>query len=537
MSNITFTYGGATIAPAPKINIKSNIIYANDSAIGYEHEVTLNGQAIDKDVLTFGATISKAEEIRQTLSKNGSVLIVSGDGSDLIKAFGGVLTDLKFDSDNSFSKFANYSATIIFNELNILDDSFSCNSSQLSGYSQLIDINKYKIKEFTDSWTFNLDDGIYNLDTITQINNSQLNVSYKISAKGLSYFTQDGKLTLPWQQAKNFVQDRLFSQIESFYSKHILKIDTDSACSASQNLSNLYSNNNTPYIMGPILYSVYDETISCETSEAEGTFAATYNSILKFDNDDSDFSDKEAIHTFTKKISTSYEGKKDITSLSIEGTIQGLNLSQNLNFGGFSLPKNGNLLIEANNFTKLTNAKKVKDKIIKANEEDLADNFKDILKISDILSSLNCSDQIYPNSFSLTTDLFLGTINYSAQYSSDRLLASDSGNIVIYNTTIDVEKPRPVYAELPIPGGNYVIQDLSTVTNQKINISVNGRLKYDKCTEPSLTDIKGIIDEFTFPEPESSSFVLTNKNLLYNFPNHSFTMNVSYLCKSGCCPI
>jgi hypothetical protein len=137
----------------------------------------------------------------------------------------------------------------------------------------------------------------------------------------------------------------------------------------------------------------------------------------------------------------------------------------------------------------------------------------------------------------LTTDLFLGTINYSAQYSSDRLLASDSGNIVIYNTTIDVEKPRPVYAELPIPGGNYVIQDLSTVTNQKINISVNGRLKYDKCTEPSLTDIKGIIDEFTFPEPESSSFVLTNKNLLYNFPNHSFTMNVSYLCKSGCCPI
>jgi hypothetical protein len=534
MSNITFTYGGATIAPAPKINIKSNIIYANDSAIGYEHEVTLNGQAIDKDVLTFGATISKAEEIRQTLSKNGSVLIVSGDGSDLIKAFGGVLTDLKFDSDNSFSKFANYSATIIFNELNILDDSFSCNSSQLSGYSQLIDINKYKIKEFTDSWTFNLDDGIYDFDN--QINNSQLSVSYQILAKGLSYFTEDSNIVLPWQQAKNFVQDKLFTQIKNFHNKNILKLDADTACAASKSLTDLHSDNGQLYAIN-LSYYVYDETISCETSEAEGTFSATYNAILKFDDDNSDISSKEAIHNFTKKISTNYEGSKEIISLSVDGTIKGLNssnLSTDLVFGGFSLPKNGKLLKDGNSFTKLTNANIAKNKIINASQEDFTDTFKDILNIEDIFSTLNCSDTIIsPNVFSLTTDLFLGIINYSAQYSSDRLLAVDSGNIVIYNTTIDVEKPKPIYAELPIVNGNYVIQDLSTTTSQKINIGVNGRLKYDQCTaQPSLQKIKGIMEEFTFPT--GLNFILTNKNLLYNFPNHSFTMNVSYLCKSGC---
>ena len=133
----------------------------------------------------------------------------------------------------------------------------------------------------------------------------------------------------------------------------------------------------------------------------------------------------------------------------------------------------------------------------------------------------------------MTTDVFLGTINYSAQYSSDRLLATDNSGIIIYNTTIDVEKPKPVYAEFPIVGGDYIIQDLLTQTNQKINISVNGRLKHDDCIPPTLNDIRGIIDKFTYP-PEVSDFIETNKTLSYNFPNYSFTMNVSYLCKSGC---
>jgi hypothetical protein len=113
-------------------------------------------------------------------------------------------------------------------------------------------------------------------------------------------------------------------------------------------------------------------------------------------------------------------------------------------------------------------------------------------------------------------------------------LAVTTGILVIYNTSVDVEAPKPIYAELPIVYGDYVIQDLQTTTTQKINISVNGRKKDKECTPPVIQNIKDIMNEFTFPAPTGSGFILTNKNIAYNFPDQSFTMNVSYLCKSGC---
>lgn len=549
---ITFTYNNITIDPAPQISIKSEIVYANDSAIGYKYEITLNGTAINKDGMSFGNTIAEVNAIRSTLSKNGSKLLVTNDSGDLIEAFGGVLLDLSFDSENSFSRYSNYKAVLSFNELNILNDAFSCSSSPIPSDSfslHLLDINKYKIKEFKDNWTFNLGEGILNFNDDTsipsglKIYNTQLEVSYEISAEGLPYFDNAGLIVVPWQQAKSFVQDRLFNQIKNFHSKQLLNLDNNVTCSASKKLDAIYDNNGQKSILGSgFPYSVYNETIECSTSEANGSFSAKYNAILKFDDNKSEFSDNAATHTFSKRINTTYEGTKEIVSVSIEGTIQGLNtskLSTDLIFGTFALPNNGKLLKSGNNIDKLNNAIIVKDKIIVTTEDDLTPAFKSALEIIPFSGHFNipsCSGSgTTPSSFSLTTNHFLGTINYSAEYTIDKALSyTSSSGTVIYNTSIDVEKPKKVYAELPIIQGDYVIQDLQTTTSQKINISVNGRRKHEICGQPNLQDIKGIMNEFTLPAPTGSGFILTNKNISYNFPNSSFTMNVAYLCKSGC---
>ena len=249
MSNIVFTYGNMVLDPAPKIDIKSEIIYANDSVIGYKYDITLNGIAID-DSVSFAGTISKISSIRSVLSQNGSTLEVSNDSIKVIEAFGGILVDLTFDSENSFSRYSTYTATLSFNELNILNDSFSCSSGQIPNSSfstDLLDINKYKIKEFKDNWTFNLDAGILNFNNYDfqpsglKINNTQIEVSYDISAEGLSYFNANNEIVVPWIQAKNFVQDRLFDQIKNFHSKEILSIDNDIARGATTSLSGLLS--------------------------------------------------------------------------------------------------------------------------------------------------------------------------------------------------------------------------------------------------------------------------------------------------------
>jgi hypothetical protein len=548
---ITFTYNNAIIDPSPQISIKSEIVYTNDSAIGYKYEITLNGIAIKKDNMTFGDTISEINTIRSILSNNGSKLLINNNNTTVVEAFGGVLLSLSFDSENSFSRYSNYKAVLSFNELKILDDAFSCSSGPIPNTdfsSYLLDINKYKIKEFKDNWTFNLGEGILNFNDDTslpklKIYNTQLEVSYEIAAEGLPYFGSDKAIVVPWQQAKSFVQDRLFKQIGDFHSKDILNLNENIACLASQKIDEIYDNGKNKSILGSNFpYSVYNETIECSTSEANGSFSARYNAILKFDDDQSEFSDKAATHIFSKKINTNYEGTKEIVSVSIEGTIQGLNtskISTDLIFGTFALPNNGKLLKSGNNLDKLNNAIIVKDKIIEKTEDDLTSAFKsalEIIPLSNYFDAPSCVDSgITPASFSLTTNHFLGTINYSAEYTIDRALAvTSSSGTVIYNTSIDVEKPKKVYAELPIVNGDYVIQDLQTTTSQKINISVNGRKKNNNCGQPKLTDIKTIIDEFTLPHPNNTEFILTKKNISYNFPNSTFTIDVSYLCQSGC---
>lgn len=544
MSDVTLSYNNISIVPAPKISIKSDMIYTNDNIIGYKYTIDLEGTAID-EIQRFSSAISSAEKVRAALSHNGSSLeIKDSNNSTLIKAIGGILISLNFDTnENNGSKYIKYNATIEFNELQIFDENFSCSAGFIQSNnfsSQFLDLNKYKIQEFKDGWNFNLADESLSFNKKPEIYNTQIKIKYEISATGRLYINDDKTVTPGWLQAKNFAQERLFDQITNMANSNILKQSGSSACESSSGITNIHDYGNGTLEGLTSNYDICNETITCSTSESNGTFSATYEATLKF-RDSSQFGGSKATHSFTKNVTTEYRGNRYIYNIKINGTIQGLNssnLGSNIGLGGFSLPKNGKLLMAGNKSDKIDNAIKIRDKILNSDQDDLADNFKNELNITAetlFPNKLDCiSDKIYPAIFNLTTNNFLGTIEYNAEYTSDRLSAIEDGNYVLLKTTINVENPTPIIAELPTPKGNYIIQDLKTQTNKKINISINGRDKDRKCCSDSMLDLaKSAMNFFTLPDSQSD-FILMSKNISYNLTDQSYTMNVSYICSSGC---
>ena len=185
-----------------------------------------------------GAVIDHIYKIRNILTQNGNILhIVNGvDDSHILKAKGGILRSFTIDeSPNNWTSFANYSASLEFHSVDFLSATEDCNNIFLDpctfNTNGILDIQKHKIKSFEDSWSFTFNESetfnkIKNTDTNTNlnINNHSFNIQYSISATGKHFFNYSDEETgastiLPaWEQAKNFVQDRLYNQVTSLIS-------------------------------------------------------------------------------------------------------------------------------------------------------------------------------------------------------------------------------------------------------------------------------------------------------------------------------
>jgi hypothetical protein len=120
------------ISPIPHISIGREINYSNDLIIGYTYNVNINGYATNPSgIETVGNTSSNIsqvleniEKIKGILSYNGSTLrLLDNNNKVLIAASGGILKSLTFDqSSNNWSYYAPYSATIEFNDIQILEE-------------------------------------------------------------------------------------------------------------------------------------------------------------------------------------------------------------------------------------------------------------------------------------------------------------------------------------------------------------------------------------------------------------------------------
>jgi hypothetical protein len=303
-------------------------------------------------------------------------------------------------------------------------------------------------------------------------------------------------------------------------------------------------------------YKVFNEKISCDISESEGSFSATYTAIVKTTNTHGAWSSPETKHTINKSIKNTMESNKKNISISLNGTIEGLIEGGIINNPTpIELPNKGNLFIhrEANS-NKYNNAKNLLDKLIQVygnntgecDKRDLKKQYKDNLGIT--ADKLGTTPQIqdcipdppHPSTFNLTHDYNAGTINYSIEYTNSKYCSSKFQDI-----SIQITNPTKVTAVFNIPNSNScaIIQELGTYTSKKVTITIQGIDKSPK-GKPSKIDMDYILDNFdvncydagylpiTLPPP--GTYTITQKQYTSNPLNGSFTINLSYTCNPAC---
>jgi hypothetical protein len=554
------------LSPAPQISVRTEPNYSGDVIIGYVHTVSMRGYATayrklnttepTHSVSSIGLVADNISAVKKILTYNGGNLSVTeDDGTEIMKCIGGTVRSLSFnESPNNWMGYAEYSAEIEFNEVQLVSGGslkdIACSDSYIDSgslSSSVVDISQYKIKSFSDNLSLNIDENIYSkiLNTDFQnmeTDNSSMSVTYTISATGKNNYI-DNKLIPAWEQAKNFAQEKLVSKIQGLLTS-AFGITASTACAASSSVSGVGSS--TDGILSNLngQYKVYNETISCTTSESDGSFSLTYNGLIKR-NYTSATNHPASRHTFTKTRNIQNDTKK-IISISVQGTLEGLIEGGAVQAAGsgFKLPNNGSILISTNNVDKYTNALAGLNKIIGG--ADLTQDVKEKLGID--IASLGISqaqinqcgkspdDVVIPSSFSLTHNYHEGIINYSVDYSSDAVCGQNAG---LSSVSISVENPAPVLAEIPVPGSPlFIIQDINTVTPKRISINIEGRSERSCCLNEA--GVESLISSagFSVPQgislPSETSYVLTQKQRTDNPISGTFTISLGYMCVPGC---
>lgn len=597
------------IIPAPDISISLENSYSNDTIIGYTYIINLTGSVTALDLraveygdeysepndYNLGSVVDHIHKLRNILSKNGSKLyIVNGQTeSTILEARGGILRSFSFDeSNNNWTHYASYNATLEFSTIDFMSSVESCSNVFLDpqGFPDnkagIVDINTFKIKSFNDSWsfTFNENDAYNRVKVIDSnqnlnINNLSFNIQYSINATGKhfhEYSGQTSKLIPAWEQAKNFVQYRLYNQVTNLLD-NVLK-NPYTSCSSTDGLDDVHVPGSIGLLssLGDATYKIYNEEITCESSESEGSFSANYSAIVSATLGNSNWSDDAAVHTVNKSVQTNVDsaGKKTKT-ISVNGTINGLIEGGLIKINKMiELPEKGSIRLLSNlSDTKYANAKKVLDKIYSdsdynggignSGKRDLKPAFKNVLGITlDALSTSNNTtppppdpcpeedeqnqipDPPHPGSFNLTHDYNAGTITYSTEYSSNNSSCQNGNDLKFQQINIQTNKPTKIIATFNIPNSDScpVIQELGTYTKTTVSVTISGtdasckgkpkKVDFTKLIECGSCDSDGY---FPVPLPSGGDYILTQKQYTSNPVDGSYTINLGYICgTTGC---
>lgn len=547
------------IAPAPTVTISPEIYYSNDNPIGYTYNITLNGYAnalrkeVDAGSVDYGLepTVEHMGDIREIFSFNGGDLYIKQNNTTIIKAKGATIKSIDFNiSDNHWVNYSPFTIEIEFNEVDFIgcDNNaiISCTSSIFhQGASQviindnLVDITDHKIKEFSDKWSFTIDNRIYdNYDTTY---NNLFEVSYTISATGKNYYVNNN-LVPAWQQAKLFVQKRLHDQVLSLVNG-VLQIESNNkdACDATKDLSEIHDLASSGGLLEGFgcgcsqPYNIYNEQITCEASEAKGSFSLTYTAIVKKSNTSLSPVANAAIHTFTKDINISDDGKKNAT-VTIKGTVQGLIRGGFLYFKGnnFTLPDSGSFITSADGSeTKYSNALSHFTSSV-GSTSDLLGSFKTKVDLdkSELLIK-GATGLPLPSSYVVEHNYNEGNISYTATYETSNTRARDLG---FTNISIVRQDPVDIIQEFIIPGRieGPIIQKLNMKTAGTISINIDGRSKANKsCEVPTVCDALPVfnIPGFGALLTESNGYIKTREDYTSNKIDGSFSISLEYTSK------
>lgn len=564
------------IAPAPNITISPEIYYANDSVIGYTYNITLNGYAnalrkeLNAGSVVYGAdqTIQHMGDIRDIFNTNGGNLYIKQDGNNVIVAKGCTIKSINFSpSGNRWVNYSPFTVELEFNEVDFIgcsnNTSIPCNSSFFNASSlspNLIDINKYKIKTFSDKWSFTIDNQIY--QNYLNVYNNVFRVTYNLSATGKNFYISD-KLVPAWQQAKMFVQERLYNQVYALINGMLQIIPNNkNGCAATDSLATLHEIDNSSPRSGGLFtggntlrdgagpnYDIYNETINCTTSESDGTFSITYNATIKKNNPQLNPAENAALHTYTKNISTTM-GESKSANIAVQGSIQGLVRGGFIYYNNdFNLPNNGLFIstIDANE-TKYSNALAY-FKARVGDGSDLLPQFKSELNITkeQLLINTECEeeeDEEPPRASSFTVDhnYTNGVVGYNSSYNTDT--ASTSGaNKGYSNISIVRNDPVEIIQEFVVPGRieGPIIQRLGMKTARTVSINIDGASPDNKeCVKFCDDEVSTFnpcdslptfsIKDFEKLIEENESWVKTKEDYTSNKLDGSYSISLEYTC-------
>lgn len=578
------------LVPAPTISINPEIYYVNDSVIGYTYNVTLNGYAnairLNERPDTgqsygLGETISHMDHIRKIFSGNGGKLYVkdaANSNIDILVAKGATIKSINFEpSDNLWIDYAPYTIELEFNEIDLIgcgienNDIIHCSNTffhlppsatgsvaptGLYPSPYLVDFKKHKIKDFSDQLSFSIDDEIYSeLPSASGIINHNFTINYSVNATGKNFYIDD-KLIPSWEMAKLFCQHRLVNQVSGLFNKtlSVIQPDNHESHKAVDQPSEIFNNinpnssNHSGLIALESTYKLYNEVVTCDTSESDGTFSLNYSALCKKYNVAQGPEANSALHTFTKAINHSDSDQNQVT-ITVEGTVQGLvegGLISDLIKDDFELPSNGTFIgKKTNDKTKYNFAHIAFLSDIKSNtSDDLSVSLKTKLNITNSgLLLLNDngqprSGQPKPTSFVIDHNYHGGSINYTATYDSVNANTLELGYT---NVSITRTFPTDIIQEFIIPGraAGPIIQKLNMRNPGKISIRVDGMSPKNIGTGasniavcdsiPDYSDIVGI--EALIAIDSDVDYIKTLEEYTKNNIDGSYSISLEYLCR------
>lgn len=527
------------IVPAPQININPETYYANDIVIGYTYAVTFDGYATALDLRdpsseesSINQTLEAIKHIKTLFSINNGTLIVVYYNQEVLRATGGLVRNLSFsNSENNWVNYAPYSITVEFNELSV----GSCGGGQpiincdniplgIIPTPNLIEMQKYRVQSFEDSWSISLDENIFN-DT-----NEYFNIEYTVSATGKHYF-DNGQLLPAWEQAKNFCQDRLYKEISKLTST-VLDSTYTSCLTNGQTLLSLF-NEGVDGILKDIdietEYGIFNENISTAASEANGSFTLTYKAIVKIVNV-GEQPPQNSIHTYTVTKNINEGTDKQVITYSVDGEIRGLTP------GGLVKQSSKLLFQQQNELVQETDPQT--DRYANAKATFLQIGTDTGLNSDFIKNNLNISfprlcegDTPIASSFTATHDYDSGIIKYTASFDNEKICDK-----ITTSASLTIEDSVPMIAEFIIPGrqNGPIIQLLNTKTPKIYNLSIQGVPPSGFCpTDESLNDLITTYCAESFDNSIAQSLNFDNMILMdekySKASDGSYTLNRKYI--------
>lgn len=551
-SDVDAIASSGRLAPAPQINISPEMYYANDNIIGYTYNITLNGYAnslrkelnTNSGVSSFSGTINHIGDIRDIFNFDGGHLTIKyQNGQDVLIAKGCTIKNLQFNnSENKMVNYAQYTAELEFNEVDFIgctDTSIiNCASSILHSPYQdedfiiddgLVDIKKYKIKDFNDKWTFTIDENIYNIYGTEK--HQSMKVSYTLSATGKNYYV-GGNLVPAWQQAKLFVQDKLYREVNQLVDQSIKYFST-TGCDSASPITELSDPSKGDSLLSGFdtSFGIYNETITCDTSESEGTFSITYEATLKYGLN------YAATHTFTHNMQYVNDDVPE-TTINVQGTVQGLTPGGFINQSSandFSLPQNGQFIVSAQgNNTRYKNALTFYEAFIGDNN-DLSTGFKALIGvIGSALAIQNAPAYPSPQSFQLDHNYNTGELSYNVVYSSKHQRKKDNKTT---NISITRSDPTEIFQEFVIPGrtSGPLIQKLNMYTPRTVSINIDGAdlsLRGSNIAQPCSIVPNLPQEAQLLLADEGAGWLKTKDNRSINKIDGSYSFSLEYTCLS-----